>query len=497
MMSTKTAPVLALLLVVGCRTEQAPLAPAPPSSSAAASTAPVADAAPSTCRDDLLAFGGRFLVRPDGTKLWYDVAGPADAPAVLFLHGGPGYNAHSFRRAVGAELEAHLRMVYVDQRGAGRSHQLGAKAALGLAPTLDDLEALRGHLGVEAWHVMGHSYGGVVAVQYKAAFPRHVDRLILVDTAANLELALGHQVTTLAQSARAQGWDDAKLAALAADARPAMARLADAYSLIGRLPVQARLHYATPAAQDRMEAWDAESRLLPCTRGALVAAYTDEGGLSAAPRNVRVALDAAIEFRGARSEVIGAPAHEDNAAVWGAPVVTFPGAGHFVYLEAPDKFVAETRAFLSRALEPDCTLDHFVLPPTLGNNPGPHTWSRRGREITETVTLPDGRQVTRTRGGCVHLHDAIEIRAPGHKACPATRLDEAQGALDALTGLRERSEDGTDKPLAIEANLRAAVAAKTVQEDATFPCGDATCTASCEQAAGGPATFAIHYDFAL
>jgi hypothetical protein len=75
-----------------------------------------------SCGNDVAyANGGEYLVAQDATPVWFRAAGPVDSPPVLFLHGGPGYNTYSFERAAGHLLEAKLRMLYLDQRGCGRS----------------------------------------------------------------------------------------------------------------------------------------------------------------------------------------------------------------------------------------------------------------------------------------------------------------------------------------------------------------------------------------
>jgi len=62
-----------------------------------------------------------FNVELPDADLYVERVGPADAPAVYYLHGGPGYSSHSFRDLMGDELEAY-QVVYADQRGGGRSY---------------------------------------------------------------------------------------------------------------------------------------------------------------------------------------------------------------------------------------------------------------------------------------------------------------------------------------------------------------------------------------
>ncbi len=126
----------------------------------------------------------------NGVHLYYRVAGhgaPGRAP-IVFLHGGPGYNSHSFEVQAGPLLEPHHTVVYLDQRGCGRSER---PPAYSMDLLVEDVEALRQHLGAERIVPMGHSFGGALALEYAARYPEHVERLVLVgplsDTPGSME----------------------------------------------------------------------------------------------------------------------------------------------------------------------------------------------------------------------------------------------------------------------------------------------------------------------
>ena len=94
-----------------------------------------------------------------------------------FVHGGPGYNAYGFERSIGPRLERSIRMVYLDQRGCGRSAGGAEDLPLGMDETVADFERLRAQLGIARWSVIAHSYGGLVALVYAS---RHVDAIEIV-----------------------------------------------------------------------------------------------------------------------------------------------------------------------------------------------------------------------------------------------------------------------------------------------------------------------------
>ncbi|MGW8564648.1 alpha/beta fold hydrolase [Isoptericola sp. NPDC055881] len=113
----------------------------------------------------------------DENELYYEVAGHPDGAPVLSLHGGPGSGAGAgHRRRI--DPERH-RSITFDQRGCGRSRPLVTERLDLLdgnttAAQIDDIEALRRHLGIERWTVTGASWGSTLALAYAQAHPERV-----------------------------------------------------------------------------------------------------------------------------------------------------------------------------------------------------------------------------------------------------------------------------------------------------------------------------------
>jgi proline iminopeptidase len=100
----------------------------------------------------------------------------------LVMHGGLGVDHSQFREGLDP-LGDVLRLVYYDHRGNGRSGRPPIET-LTLGQLAADADALRAHLGLEKVAVLGHSYGGCVALQYALRYPRRLSRLFLVGTTA-------------------------------------------------------------------------------------------------------------------------------------------------------------------------------------------------------------------------------------------------------------------------------------------------------------------------
>ena len=156
--------------------------------------------------------------RVNGTELWFDVDGaglvPDGArmrrrPTVLLVHGGPGSYDHSYLTPHFGRLTAQAQVVYLDLRGHGRSARTPV-ADWTFEACADDLRAFCDTLGIADPVVLGHSFGGCVALLYAARHPDHPAGLVLQSTMARFDLD-----RLVAGFARVAGADGADIAALA------------------------------------------------------------------------------------------------------------------------------------------------------------------------------------------------------------------------------------------------------------------------------------------
>jgi proline iminopeptidase len=132
----------------------------------------------------LAPYGDRFQterISRDGFDLYYRSLGAGDA--VLLLSGGPGDDC-DYLLPVASEVAKYAHAILLEQRGTGRSLPPRIdRSTINLTLSLADMESLREHLNVKRWTVIGHSAGGVLAMDYAAAYPERIDKLILLDSA--------------------------------------------------------------------------------------------------------------------------------------------------------------------------------------------------------------------------------------------------------------------------------------------------------------------------
>ena len=123
-----------------------------------------------------------------------------DAPAIVYLQGGPGSPAPRPLNASGiiGEMLKEFRVILLDQRGTGNSHRIdSANPADAQRLTLlrqeyivEDAEALRKHLNIEKWSLFGQSFGGFCITSYLSRYPESVEHAYLTGGLPTLDASV-------------------------------------------------------------------------------------------------------------------------------------------------------------------------------------------------------------------------------------------------------------------------------------------------------------------
>ena len=113
-----------------------------------------------------------------GKNIWYDIYGAEHGDTLLYLHGGPGASCLDFVNQAKA-LSGKMKVVIFDQLGVLRSDGIAENESYSMEYQIEMVEEMRKILGIEKWSVLGHSYGGMLAVLYASACPDSVHKIIL------------------------------------------------------------------------------------------------------------------------------------------------------------------------------------------------------------------------------------------------------------------------------------------------------------------------------
>jgi proline-specific peptidase len=123
------------------------------------------------------------MVDVDGYQVWYRRTGNGGIP-LLVLHGGPGAG-HDYLESL-ERLAAARTVVFYDQLGCGRSDRPGDRSLWRIERFVAEVDTVRRALGLERIHLLGHSWGGWLAIEYMLSRPQGVVGLILASTSAGL-----------------------------------------------------------------------------------------------------------------------------------------------------------------------------------------------------------------------------------------------------------------------------------------------------------------------
>lgn len=124
----------------------------------------------------------------DGAGLHVELQGNG-VPLVL-INGGPGGTHHYFHPWF-SRAERYARIIYYDQRGCGLSDFKPGENGYSVEQAVEDLNAIRGALGIEKWVLLGYSYGGFLAQLYTILHPENVLGLILLGSSPGMNADLG------------------------------------------------------------------------------------------------------------------------------------------------------------------------------------------------------------------------------------------------------------------------------------------------------------------
>lgn len=272
----------------------------------------------------------------DGTSIHFRVFG--EGPPLVVINGGPGVDSNGFEGLAEA-LAAQHTVILFDQRGTGLSPLPEiSETTITVDAHIADMEAIRNALGLSQWHVMGHSFGGILASRYVELHAEHVDKLIFSSSA-------GHDLT-LFDTGHIE-WIERQLHA---DELVALHELQSAYHAGDHSDALLRRHAEVLAG----------AYLVTDTHRDIIAerlfrANMDIGGhltadLKAMQFDASTALSnfrsPTLIIQGAQDIMDPAMAHRLHALMPNTQLVILDDSGHYGWLDQPDVFISTVNAFL-------------------------------------------------------------------------------------------------------------------------------------------------------
>ena len=276
--------------------------------------------------------GARLFFDTLGSSLAVEADRMAERPALLVLHGGPGFD-HSLMRPYFDRFADTHQVIYLDHRGNGRSG--GDIDSWRLAQWGDDIAAFCDELGLKSPAVLGLSFGGMAAMAYATRHPTQPSKLILSSTAARMHLEATYEMMArlgdedAAQTAR-RFWSEPTAAGAGeymAKCMPLYNPTSDATSAAARARAIMRLEVMFHFVTGEQREMDMTADLANIACPTLVLA----GG-----------LDPITPLVAAREIAASLPQNLVRLDV-------FENAGHGVHRDEPDRAEAVLRDFLAEA----------------------------------------------------------------------------------------------------------------------------------------------------
>jgi proline iminopeptidase len=274
----------------------------------------------------------------DGRTLSYrrEGAGP-----VLICHpGGPGFSSRYFGDLAG--LGERFNLILLNPRGTEGSDRPADPRAYETADYVADLEELRGHLGLNRVLLLGHSHGGVAAAAYAVAHPDRVERLVLASTLARFSEEQ-HAAMEASMAAKSdEPWyadgraalEDEQAGRFESDEQLGALALREFPFYFARFDDTGRAYLETL----RGEVPVADALLL--FNNEIFTSFDLRPDLS------RITAPTLV-ITGEDDFITGPVCAADFAVIPGARTVVLPSCGHFIFVEARDRFRDEVTAFLS------------------------------------------------------------------------------------------------------------------------------------------------------
>lgn len=130
-----------------------------------------------------------MIAMRDGKKIYTRIYENGHKNTVLHLHGGPGSSCNTFQYQA-KQLSSYMNVILIDQRGVLRSDKIEDNEMCSIDTLIEDCEDLRKALQIEKWSILGHSFGGYLALLYAARYPQYTEKVVLESSGTSLLSAI-------------------------------------------------------------------------------------------------------------------------------------------------------------------------------------------------------------------------------------------------------------------------------------------------------------------
>ena len=276
------------------------------------------------------------FVTNGATSLYYKALGKGEP--IVVLHGGPGFDHQQFLPYLG-ELASDYKVILFDQRGTGLSTGPVDSASITIDTFISDIEAVREAFGIEKMNLVGHSWGGILAMHYAVRHPENLKSLILCSAGASVDCFTDMR----AQIQRARPPEDTELleSIYASEAFQAQ----DPAAIERFWQVYFRVYFVDTTLASTMNLTFTENTI---TNGNAVAGYIlNSVGEFNLYDELRVVRCPTLILHGDSDPMPVSYAWRIHESIPGSQIRILERSGHWIFVDATEPFCASIREFLS------------------------------------------------------------------------------------------------------------------------------------------------------
>ena len=292
------------------------------------------------------------FVDSHGALIYYVSMG--QGPPLMIVHGGPGAS-HDYFLPHLLPLMRTNRLIFIDERGSGKSSKLADPKQYTVANMVEDIETVRQALGLGKVSLMGHSFGGVLAQAYALKYQKNLSHLILASTFAStkeLNQALAKMKAAMDPK------DRERLEALEADGLFGkggiwrQGRYPDEYANlawgVGYFPYIYQNHpnpNSDPPTDNASIAWDVYREMWGSHGEFIVDGNLTEVEYVDKLSQIKVPT---LIIVGDHDESDPVMSKEMHSKIAGSKLVILPKSGHATFVDQPESFLKEVREFVRK-----------------------------------------------------------------------------------------------------------------------------------------------------
>jgi proline iminopeptidase len=291
------------------------------------------------------------FVDSHGALIYYMSVG--QGPPLMIVHGGPGAS-HDYFLPHLLPLMRTNRLVFIDERGSGKSSKLEDAKQYTVTNMVEDIETVRQALGLGKISLFGHSFGGPLVQAYAFKYQQHLSHLILASTFAStkqLNAALAKMKSEMPAKDR-ERLEALEAAGLFGKGEPwEHGRYTEEYAKlawgIGYLPYiyQNRPDPNYDASSTTGFAWDVYREMWGSHGEFIVDGNLTEVEYVDKLSQIKVPT---LIIVGDHDESDPKMSEEMHAKIAGSKLVILPKSGHMTFVDQPEQFLKAVREFVAK-----------------------------------------------------------------------------------------------------------------------------------------------------